>query len=48
MKLQITVKPNSRKPGVEKLPDGNFRVAVSAPPWEGRANEEVKEAYSFG
>ena len=44
MKLQITVKPNSRKPGVEKLPDGTYRVAVNAPPQEGRANEEVIEA----
>jgi uncharacterized protein len=44
MKLQITVKPNSRKPGVEKLPDGSYRVAVNAPPREGRANEEVIEA----
>jgi len=44
MKLQITVKPNSRKPGVKKLPDGTYRVAVNAPPREGQANEAVIEA----
>lgn len=41
MKIEITVKSNSRKPGVEKLPDGTYRVSVNAPPREGRANEEV-------
>jgi uncharacterized protein (TIGR00251 family) len=44
MKFQITVKPNSRKPGVEKLPDGTYRVSVNAPPREGQANEAVIEA----
>jgi hypothetical protein len=34
MKLQITVKPNSRKPGVEKISDGSYRVAVNDPPRE--------------
>jgi uncharacterized protein (TIGR00251 family) len=29
---------------VEKLPDGTYRVAVNAPPREGRANDEVIEA----
>lgn len=44
MRIEITVKPNSRRPGVEKLPDGTYRVAVNAPPREGRANEAVIEA----
>ena len=41
MKIKISVKPNSRNGGVEKLPDGTYRVAVNAPPREGRANEEL-------
>ncbi|HSA58623.1 MAG TPA: DUF167 domain-containing protein [bacterium] len=44
MRIEITVKPGSRRPGVEKLPDGTYRVAVNAPPREGRANEAVIEA----
>lgn len=41
MKISIVVKPNARKEGVEKLADGTLRVAVNAPPVEGRANEAV-------
>ena len=44
MKLQIAVKPNARRAGVEKLADGTYRVSVNAPPREGRANEAVIEA----
>jgi uncharacterized protein YggU (UPF0235/DUF167 family) len=44
MKLQITVKTQLPKAGVEKLPDGTYRVAVNAPPREGQANEAVIEA----
>jgi len=36
--IQVTVKPNARRAGVEKLADGTYRVAVHAPPHEGRAN----------
>ena len=43
MKIQITVKPNARRPAVERLPDGSYRVAVNAPPVEGRANQAVIE-----
>lgn len=44
MKISIVVKPNSKRPGVEKLPDGSYRVAVKSPPVDGKANEEVVEA----
>ncbi|QQR81350.1 MAG: DUF167 domain-containing protein [Deltaproteobacteria bacterium] len=43
MKLDITVKPNSKRPGVEQLSDGSYRVSVNAPPIDGRANEAVIE-----
>jgi uncharacterized protein (TIGR00251 family) len=42
--MRIRVFPNSRQPGIEQLPDGLLKVRVSAPPQEGRANEEVIEA----
>ncbi len=41
MKINVIVKPNSRKEAVEKLPDGSYRVSVKAPPQEGKANEAV-------
>jgi uncharacterized protein (TIGR00251 family) len=44
LKIQIVVKPGSRRAGVEKLESGEYRVAVSAPAREGRANEAVREA----
>lgn len=43
MKIQVTVKPNVKREGVEKLPDGSYRVSVNAPPQEGRANKAVIE-----
>ena len=43
MILSITVKPNAKREGVEKRPDGSYRVAVHAPPVEGKANEAVVE-----
>ncbi len=43
MKISVTVKPQARKTKVERLPDGSYRVAVSAPAHEGRANEAVIE-----
>lgn len=41
MRVDVVVKPNSKKPGIEKLPSGAYRVAVKAPAIEGRANEAV-------
>ncbi len=44
MKLQVRVKPGSRKPGVERLSDGSWLVAVREPATEGKANEAVERA----
>jgi uncharacterized protein (TIGR00251 family) len=44
MRLRIRVQPNSRRPGIEELPDGSLKVRVSAAPQEGRANQAVIEA----
>jgi uncharacterized protein (TIGR00251 family) len=46
MKITIQVKPNSRKEGIEELPDGSYLVKVNAPPVEGKANERVVELLS--
>jgi len=43
MKLEIRVKPNSRRESVEKQPDGSYKVSLNAPPVEGRANERLIE-----
>lgn len=43
MKLEIHVKPNARRESVEKQPDGTYKVALNAPPVEGRANERLIE-----
>lgn len=42
-KISVTVKPNSKKEGVEMVADGHFVVRVRVPPIEGRANERVVE-----
>jgi hypothetical protein len=39
--VRITVKPNSKKEGVEPIAGGELRVSVHAPPREGEANEAV-------
>lgn len=46
MKLEIQVKPNSRRESVEKQPDGSYKVSLNAPPAEGRANERLIELLS--
>lgn len=43
-KLFITVKPNAKKEEVVALDATHLRIAVKAPPDEGRANEAVIEA----
>jgi len=46
-KLFLTVKTNAKQVKVTKTDDVHWRVAVKAPPQEGRANEAVIEALSF-
>lgn len=41
MKITVTVSTRSRRPGIEERADGSYLIRVSAPPREGRANEEV-------
>lgn len=41
--LNIKVQPRSRRPGVEKTPEGGYVVRVAAAPEKGRANKEVLE-----
>ena len=42
-KITITVKPNSKKPGVEKISDDQYIIRVSQPPIDGKANQAVIE-----
>ena len=44
MKIAITVKPNTKRSGLEQLADDSYRVAVKSPPVDGKANAEVIEA----
>jgi len=44
MRIQIKVVPRAKRPGVEQMPDGSWRVAVSAPAEDGKANVAVIEA----
>ena len=46
VRISVRVKPNSKKPGVEKLSTKEFIVKVSAPATEGRANDAVIRALS--
>ncbi len=50
MKIQVSVKPNSRKESIEKNEEGVYIVRVNAPPIEGKANKRVIEmlAKKFG
>ena len=41
--LNVKVQPRSRRPGVEKTPEGGYLVRVTAAPEKGRANKEVLE-----
>ncbi|PJZ68516.1 hypothetical protein CH373_09355 [Leptospira perolatii] len=41
MKLEVKVKPNSKKPSVEKIEEGKWVIAVREPAMDGRANEAV-------
>jgi uncharacterized protein (TIGR00251 family) len=44
MRIPVTVVARARRTSVEPLEGGGLRVAVTAPPHEGRANEAVIEA----
>ena len=48
--LNIKVQPRARKPGIEKVSSGEYKIRVSAPPSKGEANKEVVEtlASHFG
>ncbi|MBI4252586.1 DUF167 domain-containing protein [Candidatus Uhrbacteria bacterium] len=41
MKIAVQVKTPARKNEVVKVDDGTYRVAVTAPPMEGKANKAV-------
>lgn len=43
-RIQIKVVPRAKRPGVEQLSDGSWRVAVAAPAEDGKANAAVIEA----
>jgi len=44
MKIFVRVKPNSKKPELNKISETNFFVAVSEPPIRGKANRAVISA----
>ncbi|MEK7160546.1 MAG: DUF167 domain-containing protein [Patescibacteria group bacterium] len=44
MKIFVRAKINAKRPGVEKLDERNFLVAVSEPPIDGRANRAIVSA----
>ena len=46
MKISIHVKPGAKQNRLEKMPDGQYRVWVKAPPTEGRANRAMIEMLS--
>ena len=41
IKININVKPNSKNPKIEKTGDDQFKVHVTSPPKDGRANQEL-------
>ncbi len=48
--LTIKVQARARKPGIEKVNSGEYKIRVLAPPSKGEANKEVVEtlASHFG
>ena len=50
MRITVSVKTNARKNVVEKLAESSYRVSVTAPPVDGKANEKIIEllARHFG
>jgi len=43
VKIIVRVKPNARKNAVEETGGNRYRVSVTAPPADGKANEKVIE-----
>lgn len=41
MRVTVKVKPNSKRPRIEEMPDGSLTVHLKSPPAEGRANLEL-------
>jgi uncharacterized protein (TIGR00251 family) len=50
VRISVKVKPNSRRREVRRQEDGTYVVCVTAPPVEGKANEQLVEllAEHFG
>lgn len=44
VRIRVKVVPRARRPGVARLADGTWRVAVSAPAEGGKANAAVVDA----
>jgi len=44
MNIIVTVKPNSKRPGIEQISENEYIVRVSAPAHEGKANRAVIKA----
>ena len=43
MRIFVSVKPNAKREGVEKIDDAHFFVRANAPAREGKANKRVEE-----
>ncbi|NPA12994.1 MAG: DUF167 domain-containing protein [Aquificae bacterium] len=50
MKIQVKVKPSSKKEGIRQIEEGYLEVRVNKPPEKGKANQRVVEllAEHFG
>ncbi len=46
MRITVQVKPNSKKPKVEKLPNDIYVVYTNVPPVDGKANQSVLKILS--
>ena len=42
-RLQVKVKPNSKKQSIEEAVDGSLTVHLKSPPVDGKANKELIE-----
>ena len=50
MRITVSVKTNARKNEVEQTGEASYRISVTAPPVDGKANEKIIEllARHFG